>query len=61
MNGEGGQRKGKGYVERFYINVSLNTGIHTSHGNINQCKYKAWFKRGILHAPNQILILVDSN
>ena len=27
-----------------------------------QVKYlKAWFKRGILHAPNQILILVDSN
>ena len=22
---------------------------------------KAWFKRRILHAPNQILILVDSN
>ena len=27
-----------------------------------QVKYlKAWFKRRILHAPNQILILVDSN
>ena len=24
-------------------------------------EYKAWFKRRILHAPNQILILVDSN
>ena len=23
--------------------------------------YYAWFKRRILHAPNQILILVDSN
>ena len=23
--------------------------------------FKAWFKRRILHAPNQILILVDSN
>ena len=22
---------------------------------------KAWFKRRILHAPNQILVLVDSN
>ena len=22
---------------------------------------KAWFKRRILHAPNQILIIVDSN
>ena len=22
---------------------------------------KAWFKRRILHAPNQILIVVDSN
>ena len=33
--------------------------------NINSTKdtyfAKAWFKRRILHAPNQILILVDSN
>ena len=26
-----------------------------------QLEAKAWFKRRILHAPNQILILVDSN
>ena len=25
------------------------------------CGSKAWFKRRILHAPNVILILVDSN
>ena len=27
----------------------------------DKCVSKAWFKRRILHAPNQILILVDSN
>ena len=30
------KERGRGYVERFYINVSLNTLIHTSHKNVNQ-------------------------
>ena len=27
---------GGGYVKRYYMNVSLNTRMHTSHRNVNQ-------------------------
>ena len=35
--------------------------LRSKHARILKFKTKAWFKRRILHAPNQILILVDSN
>ena len=35
--GGGGMKKGEGgNVKRFYINVSLNNRMHTSHRNVNQ-------------------------
>ena len=34
--GRGCEEGGGGYVKRFYINVSLNTRMHTSHRNVNQ-------------------------
>ena len=34
--GRGGGYEEGGYVKRFYINVSLNTRMHTSHRNVNQ-------------------------
>ena len=39
MNWEGGrgyEEGGGGYVKRFYINVSSNTRMHTSHRSVNQ-------------------------
>ena len=51
------------YSHLWYQGNLTTTTAHTSakllrHTNIVG---KAWFKRRILHAPNQILILVDSN
>ena len=40
---------------RSFVRVKLPHEQHTV------LKNKAWFKSRILHAPNQILILVDSN
>ena len=34
--GGGCEEGGGGYVKRFYINVSFNTRMHTSHRNVNQ-------------------------
>ena len=44
-----------------YSTVMSSTLIRHENGSFSQTLYKAWFKRRILHAPNQILILVDSN
>ena len=38
-------------LKAVILNVIIRHGVAT----------QAWFKRRILHAPNQILILVDSN
>ena len=45
--------------EEFYFDAFL--AFLTNKIKIEIHKSKAWFKRRILHAPNQILILVESN
>ena len=45
--------------QQMYVNERLMAATLIT-GKIYMLS-KAWFKRRILHAPNQILILVDSN
>ena len=45
--GGGDEEGGGGYVKKFYINVSFNTRMHTSHRNVNQVQgaYKMYRKQ----------------
>ena len=49
--GRGLNERGGGYVERFYINVSLNTRIYTSHRNVNKYKERRRWHRKQCSGP----------